>query len=1025
MGWLPILHRSPHHHTDMWFLNATLLIFIVFLFLCPIKVSAQPLAMLWMPDESEVSAAGKRVSLALSVNGVDKGVIVAVLRTPEILVLVDDLKSAGLETVEGERVVIDGKPCVLLSSLAPKVTYIFDKKEIALRLTADPTLLGTTTMKISANQPHGMTYLKSTSAFLNYAFNAANTKGHNLLTDFNSNSLFTEGGLSIDGNLLYSSVSLNTEGHVIRGLTNLTVDNPVQLTRLIVGDTQANTGLLGGGVYLGGIGFSRNFALNPYFIPNPMQQLSGQVTMPSTADIYVNGVLVKTLTLQPGQFNLQDLPVSRGASNTQVIIRNAFGQQEQINAPYYLSTQVLKEGLNQYTYNLGFIRDNMGTESWDYGPLAFAAGHLYGFTDWLTAGAFFQADNKVVAGGPQLALRTPWGQIGLWGALSGGDQAAGGSAAATYSYITSKYSFGGDITLTSNNYSTLSLRPEQDRALTQADAFFSFNMGRLGVSPTFRYSDYRDSGRIYSASIVNTYRLSSSINLQMTLTRTCPDGSLPQNTEIFMALNYFFGNNTVATVSYDRQSNSQSDGSSDLGTIQVQKSLPVGTGYGYLVQGQLGEQAQEVANIKYQGPYGLYEFDYNRSRGQDSTRLAISGGLAGIDGHVFATRAIRDSYGLIKVPGVKDVTGYNSNQSVGKTDSNGNLLVPDLLSYYGNDLSINDKDIPIDYSVETTRSIVATPYRGGGVVTFPVRRLQAFTGRLEIEIKNAGKSETKSVSEEKETIVVPAAPIVTIEKSVPVVNEQKETKSISEEAVRGLVNKWLSSWQSGDMKTYRSCYAADFQSKGMDLNAWISYKVNVRKNSKHIKISIDNLQISMDENTATAVFNQYYSSSLLKDSCTKKLELRKINDKWEIYRETVGGIAAPVVTIKKSAPVAGEQKVDVVDKVAEKPVAPKEEVAAASAPAVIDKDLAPVSGKQNVIPVYGDLTITVTETESAKSKEFRSPISEQGKFYLENIPAGSWPAVIDYQNGQCKFIFVVPSSQERIVKMETVKCVLQ
>ena len=232
--------------------------------------------------------------------------------------------------------------------------------------------------------------------------------------------------------------------------------------------------------------------------------------------------------------------------------------------------------------------------------------------------------------------------------------------------------------------------------------------------------------------------------------------------------------------------------------------------------------------------------------GQDSTSLAISGGLVGIDGHVFATRAVQDSYALIKVPGLKDVTGYNSNQSVGKTDANGNLLVPDLLSYYGNDLSINDHDIPIDYSVEATNRIVATPYRGGGVVTFPVQRLQAITGRLEIE--NAGNSEKQSVSEGKQTV--------------------------------------------------------------------------------------------------------------------------------------------------------------------------------AAAPAVINKDLAPVSSRQIVIPVYGELSVTVKETESTKSKEFKSPVGQHGEFYLENIPAGNWHAVIDYQGGQCKFIFAVPSSKERFIRMETVKCIL-
>jgi murein L,D-transpeptidase YafK len=118
-------------------------------------------------------------------------------------------------------------------------------------------------------------------------------------------------------------------------------------------------------------------------------------------------------------------------------------------------------------------------------------------------------------------------------------------------------------------------------------------------------------------------------------------------------------------------------------------------------------------------------------------------------------------------------------------------------------------------------------------------------------------------------------------------NTQKETKSIPEEDIRNLVNKWATSWQSGNMKIYRGCYASNFQSKGMNIDAWVSHKANVRQNSKNINIRIDNLQISEEANIATAVFTQYYSSSILSSKSKKKLELRKINNKWKIYREII------------------------------------------------------------------------------------------------------------------------------------------
>ena len=137
----------------------------------------------------------------------------------------------------------------------------------------------------------------------------------------------------------------------------------------------------------------------------------------------------------------------------------------------------------------------------------------------------------------------------------------------------------------------------------------------------------------------------------------------------------------------------------------------------------------------------------------------------------------------------------------------------------------------------------------------------------------------------KDTVVAAIAPTVTDTSIAPISSKQKEPKDLDEVAVQNLVNRWLTIWKSGDMQTYRSFYASDFKSKGMNLDAWISYKSDVYQKSKNINISIDKLQISENENNAMAVFTQYYSSSIFKDSGKKTLKLRKINDEWKIYRE--------------------------------------------------------------------------------------------------------------------------------------------
>ena len=105
------------------------------------------------------------------------------------------------------------------------------------------------------------------------------------------------------------------------------------------------------------------------------------------------------------------------------------------------------------------------------------------------------------------------------------------------------------------------------------------------------------------------------------------------------------------------------------------------------------------------------------------------------------------------------------------------------------------------------------------------------------------------------------------------------------EAIRKLVLKWAASWESGDMETFRSLYASNFRSRGMNLNAWVQNKTDIRNRSQNIRVRLDNIRIQPGHNTASAAFTQHYSSSILKSSGGKQLDLRKINGEWKIYRE--------------------------------------------------------------------------------------------------------------------------------------------
>jgi outer membrane protein OmpA-like peptidoglycan-associated protein len=78
---------------------------------------------------------------------------------------------------------------------------------------------------------------------------------------------------------------------------------------------------------------------------------------------------------------------------------------------------------------------------------------------------------------------------------------------------------------------------------------------------------------------------------------------------------------------------------------------------------------------------------------------------------------------------------YVNGQTSGHTNSKGKVVIPDLSSYYDNQVSIEDKDIPIDYLMPRVRLNVSPPLRSGSCLNFPLRKYQAFTGFLNVDGK--------------------------------------------------------------------------------------------------------------------------------------------------------------------------------------------------------------------------------------------------------------------------------------------------
>ena len=111
-----------------------------------------------------------------------------------------------------------------------------------------------------------------------------------------------------------------------------------------------------------------------------------------------------------------------------------------------------------------------------------------------------------------------------------------------------------------------------------------------------------------------------------------------------------------------------------------------------------------------------------------ATGVSVMGAIVALDGRLHATRPVDDAFGVVRVADVPGVRTYLSHQYVGRTNARGEVVVPNLVSYYGNRLSIDPSDVPLDRSIGVDERIVAPAQRGGALVRFEALRLRPVTG---------------------------------------------------------------------------------------------------------------------------------------------------------------------------------------------------------------------------------------------------------------------------------------------------------
>jgi outer membrane usher protein len=665
-------------------------------------------------------SAQEQIVLTVFLNAENKGDYFLLLTSEhDILMRKKDFPTLGLSEATGKTIAVSEETYISLSSITG-LTFSIDEKNASLILLANPDLFKNETLDVAYKKPYAVTYSKNNSAFLNYGVQyTINEPALNVSTEL---------GTRIGDYLATSSFNYFKNDETNKGvrlLTSVRTDDRKTMKTIIVGDAPAVLGILGSAAVIGGLTVAKNYSVDPYFIRYPSLSLAGTITTPSEIDVNVNGMTVRRETLQPGDFKLNNIPAIVGLGTADIVIKDAFGRQSVISRDFYYSDHLLQEGLHEYSYSVGFIREDIGTKSFSYGKAAALAFHNYGFSSDLKGGIAFEASTDTATVGPTVSfLVSKIGVVDTGLAVSASEGKKGWGGYLNYSYRSDVFTANAFIQSLSRNYSNLSLSPSDDKPslefgasvgvtdITYGSLSFTYFLSKMYVQPDIKR---------YAVSY--TKILPRNVMLFTIASHTDDQGG--KNDQLFFGLNIYFGKGISGNVNYTFK-----DGN-NVAEANLQKNLPTGTGYGFNI-GVFNQDSKTDTRglIQYQNDYGIYGVGYQNINRQEDSLFSVAGGIGYIDGSAFLSRPILDAFAKVNVDGLEGVRVYEFGNEIGKTDKNGNVIIPDFRSFIDNKIDIESRDIPINYSMPTLTQYISPPFRGGSLVKFDITKIQGIGGSI-------------------------------------------------------------------------------------------------------------------------------------------------------------------------------------------------------------------------------------------------------------------------------------------------------
>ncbi|MBS7808032.1 fimbria/pilus outer membrane usher protein [Variovorax sp. PCZ-1] len=537
----------------------------------------------------------------------------------------------------------------------------------------------------------------------------------------------TEAGLSgnwgvltssfVGRNLMTSDPALSSSWRRLE--TTFTRDLPDHKLTLRLGDASTRGGVGSRSVYFGGVQLTRNFALTPGFISQPIPVIQGTSSAPSTVELYVNDALRQTSNVPTGPFAIDNFPLLTGGGNVRMVVRDVLGRETVIVQPFFSHSSLLEKGLSDWSVEFGAVRENLGTDSAKYGQ-GFGSGlYRYGFSKETTGEISAQIGSDTQTLGLGLNLALPFQMLGYASLATSRDKTTGKGTewgiGLEYSHL--KHGFNGRVTSASRDYRQLGLTGNSLPNKLESALNYSYNSERFGaLGVGLARIDTYGTGEIRTASANYSMRIGQRSTLSVSATRAFGSGVAAPATSIGLSLNIPLDNRMNSSTSVNHRAG-QTDAYTSVSQAPVGE---LGTGWRALA-GVRADKGYAEAGLYHQASKALVTGDISANASQQNMRLGLQSALVFIDGQLHASRRVQDSFAIVEVPGYADVgVGFQGSVQA-RTDASGRAFLPRLQSFQRNNIRLDPSELPISAEIDNIEQITVPAARSGVKIIFPVR----------------------------------------------------------------------------------------------------------------------------------------------------------------------------------------------------------------------------------------------------------------------------------------------------------------